>query len=125
MNSPLRSNFSMRLWLGVDDIHVARRVGGEPADRPELAVTAAIGAPLAEIRARGVELLHDIAELIGDIHVPGGVQCDGLREAQDRFGALPEDRRGGVRARGRAARAGAGFGASGTRVKESEREQRR
>ncbi len=98
---------------GVDHVHVPRRVRREPADRPELAVPAAVGAPLAEIGAGGAELLHDIAELVGDVHVAGGVQRDGLGKAQDRFGALADDRRGGVRARGGLAGAGAGFGAGG------------
>ena len=83
---------------GVDDIDVPGGVGREPADRPELAVPAAVGAPLAEIGAGGGELLHDERELVGDVDVAERVDCDRLGEAEDAFGAHPDDRGRGVRA---------------------------
>ncbi len=87
---------------GVDDVHVTGGVHGQPADRPELAVSAAVGAPLGLKRAGRGELLHDVAELVGDVHVADAVDGDGLGEAQHALGALADDLRGGVRARRRA-----------------------
>ena len=84
--------------LGVDDVDVPGGVGREPADRAELAVPAAVGAPLAEVGAGGGELLHDERELVGDVDVAERVDRDRLGEAQDPFGAHPDDRGRGVRA---------------------------
>ncbi len=72
---------------GVDDVDVPGGVGCKAADRPELTVPAAKGAPLAEVNAGGAELLHDIGELVGDIDVAGCVDRDGLGEAEHAFGA--------------------------------------
>ena len=74
----------------VDHVHVAGRVGREAADRAELAVAAAVGAPLGLERAGGGELLHDVAELVGHVHVALRVQRDGLGEAQHALGALAD-----------------------------------
>jgi hypothetical protein len=122
---PVRVELLDAIVLGVHHVHVPRGVRSEPADRPELAVAAAVGAPLAQIGAGGAELLHDIAQLVGHIHVARGVQRHGLGEAQDRFRALPHDRRGGVGAGGSGARARAGFGAGERREGERREGQRR
>ena len=53
----------------VDHVDVAGGVGGDAADRPELAVTAAEGAPLGLERAGRAELLHHVAELVGHVDV--------------------------------------------------------
>jgi len=58
--------------------------------------------------AAGGELLHDVAQLIGDVHVALRVYRDRLGEAQDAFGALPNDLCGGVWTRG-ATSAGTAF----------------
>ena len=47
MNSPFGAELLDPVVAGVDHVHVAGRVGRQPADRPELAVAAAVGAPLA------------------------------------------------------------------------------
>ena len=98
MNSPEGRELLDPVVLGVDDVDVPGGVGREAADRPELAVPAAEGAPLAEVCAGGGELLHDERELVGDVDVAERVDGDRLGEAQDAFGAHPDDRRRGVRA---------------------------
>ena len=77
---------------GVDDVDVPGGVGREAADRAELAVAAAVGAPLAEVGAGGGELLHDERELVGDVDIAERVDRDRLGEAKDAFGAHPDDR---------------------------------
>ncbi len=94
---------------GVDDVDVAGRVGGDAADRTELAVTASVGAPFGDQRAGGRELLHGVAELVGDVDVPRGRDRDGLGETEHPFGAVADRADGGVGTR-RAAAARAAFG---------------
>ncbi len=95
----------------VHDVDVAGGVRGEAADRPELAVARSVGAPLADECAGRAELLHDVAELVGDVHIAFGTERHRLREAQHRLGALADDRGRRVRAGGRGARTGTRFGA--------------
>jgi len=106
--SPLRDERAVRVELldpvvaGVDDVDVAGGVRREPADRAELPVPAAEGAPLGLEHARVRELLHDVPELVGDVHVALRVQRDRLGEAQHALRALADDLRGRIRARRRA-----------------------
>ena len=99
----------------VHHVHVSRRVRGQPADGPELAVAAAVGAPLGLEGAARRELLHHVAELVGHEHVPLCVKRHRLGEAQHALGTLTDDVRRRIRA-GAGARAGAGFRAGGGRA---------
>src|SRR5207248_3165925 len=93
----------------VDHVHVAGGVRGEAADRPELTVAAAVGAPLRLKHPFGGELLHHVAELVGHEHVPLRTDRDRLGEAQHALGALADDVRRDVWAGARAgARTGIG-----------------
>ena len=84
--------------LGVDDVDVPRGVGREAADRPELAMARRRRSPTRRGMPGGGELLHDERELVGDVDVAERVDGDRLGEAQDAFGAHPDDRGRGVRA---------------------------
>ena len=109
MKLPLESNFSIRLWLESTTYTLPAASVASPPIGPELAVTAAVGAPLRLERAVGGELLHDVAQLVGDVHVALRVHGDRLGEAQHALGTLADDLRGRVRAGG-GTRAGAPFG---------------
>ena len=93
----------------VDHVHVSRRVGRESVDRPELAVPASERAPLGLEHTGGGELLHHVAQLVGDVDIALGVHRDRLGKAQHALGALSDELRRRVRA-GRCVRPGAPFG---------------
>ena len=114
---------------GVDHVDVAGAIDREASDRPELAVPAAIGAPLRFKDTGRAEALHDVAELIGDVDVALRPERHRLGEAQHALATLPGDRDRGVGA-GLRARARAPVGAgrlaaehSGRRAGEQRREQ--
>src|SRR5439155_11782462 len=76
----------------VDDVDVPRGVGRQPADRAELPVTATVGAPLDLKGPGGAELLHHVAELVGDVDIYLGAEGDGLGESQHTLGPLGDGR---------------------------------
>ena len=113
MNWPSEVNFSIRSCAESTTYTFPAASVARPPIGPNWPWPAAVGPPLAEVLAGGVELLHDVAELIGDVHVAGGVDRDRLGKPQHGFGALADDRGGGVRAGGGRTRSGTGFGMGG------------
>jgi len=76
---------SVNFWIlveGVGDVDVAGGVDRHPCREAELAVAAAVAAPLRQEAAGGGELLDPAVVAVSDVDVPGGVDRQPCRVAE-------------------------------------------